>query len=966
MEAQNHPAYIEEQAHLDDTINTLEEEKNKSLKPPEVEMYAPPDTIRIFSNEAARRVKDIKAALRYLYFGRVDWKPEGGEKADHFYIGISPLYPYILAWQDTLASELYYNQQTKRESGELLLVRTYRIEDRTLLEIEDNFSDPSVSGELDPDSMLARILEESRGILHEIVATINAQQNRIIRAPLSDSLVVQGVPGSGKTVIALHRVAFLLYNHKELRTQNILILGPNPLFMQYVAQVLPSLGERQIPQKTFDHWVIDQLGEKLSYQSQEDLLEFWLSPEKPNVEKIMHLRNCRNMGSPRMGELLVRYVDLLRNEILEGKSALVCRYQVSRLATRSASISVERSVAQIRAAFEDVKDQPFNQQREALERKLSNEIAAEIARQAGLTSQERDAEWQRMLERVKEQVHDYFGDWRALNVSVAYRRLFRQPDLLHRLGAGLFSPWDLELMSIDAPTALTPFRFSDLVGLLYFKLLLEGTGNESYGHIVVDEAQDIPALFFEGLSRFTPKKSVTVLGDIGQGIFLNNGLENWDELRPIFPTLKSDVEELRVCYRSTFPIMTYANSMLNRAGVDEKGLIIPLNRPGQAVMPHPCDSDDERAQAVIEAIQSEQSNGRKTIAVICKSASECQHLADLMQKAGFTDFISALNRNSSYRDGVVMLPAYLAKGLEFDAAIVADSHNYACDDLSVRLLFVAITRAAHSLHVCWLGIQSPLLDDSIERVEVSPFLVGREASSLQTLEEYAQVNRLDADWCVEQLARSGRLGLLKNGMIDPVVLDLLIQSGRAAPKPSSEEIFIAPLDSQVEESLRLQVRRWEGQSDPAVQAGLALAQTTFGLLKNHLRSLALIPPKEVEFDLPQQVILLVRLHKLLQEANLTLPAGRWSGRQRLNEDIDRLRLSQQREILQTLLDYGILETQTLANQREQVRISARWIREMLELGLGFSPGGLDNDLLERLPRLPQALDWMALQEVAHD
>jgi DNA helicase IV len=136
MEAQKHPAYAEEQEHLDNTIANLEADKAKKLKPPNVEMYAPPDTIRIFSNEAARQVKDINAALRYLYFGRIDWKSESAEKTDHFYIGISPLYPHILAWQDTLASELYYNRQTKREAGELLLVRTFRIEDQALLEIE--------------------------------------------------------------------------------------------------------------------------------------------------------------------------------------------------------------------------------------------------------------------------------------------------------------------------------------------------------------------------------------------------------------------------------------------------------------------------------------------------------------------------------------------------------------------------------------------------------------------------------------------------------------------------------------------------------------------------------------------------------------------------------------------------------------------------------------------------------------
>ena len=519
--------------------------------------------------------------MQDLYFGRVDWKPNEKTDSDKFYIGLTEYTPFVYAWQGTLAAELYYNRSTDKEQGTLQLIRALQISNRTLIGIEDQFKDPSQTGELEPDSLLALLLQESRGQLHEIVATINAQQYRIIQAPLNSAIIVQGVPGSGKTVIALHRVSYLLYNHKELRNQNIVVLGPNPIFMQYVSRVLPSLGERQIPQKTFDQWVVDQLGEKFSYQSQEELLEFLLSPTGERAEKIMHLRNCQNMGSPKMGRLLERYIDFLREEALAEKHPLVCRYYPSFGTAPITTISIERSIDQIRGVLEEVKELPLNRQRDAVKLKLANQISAEIVNKLNVGFQQREQRLKLVFKDIEEQVNEYFSNWKSTNVSKAFRRLFRQRELLHGFGEGLFSTWDLELMAIDAPTPQTPFRFSDLAGLLYFNVLLNGTGDLTYGHIVVDEAQDIPALFFEGLSKFVPHKSITILGDIGQGIFINNGLSSWNDLYQVFPNLNEKIEELNVCYRSTWQIMQNANGLLRRSGLPEDQLIKPLKSVGR-------------------------------------------------------------------------------------------------------------------------------------------------------------------------------------------------------------------------------------------------------------------------------------------------------------------------------------------------------------------------------------------------
>ena len=959
MNAKDHPAYQEEDLHLKTTIAELNKKKETVLESFGIEnMYAPPDTIRIFSNQAAKELQKYKYALEDLYFGRVDWLPGGEEKQDKFYLGKSPIYPFIIAWQDTLASDLYYNRATLQEDGELVLVRTLRIEDRALLDIEDNFQDPSITGEFDPDSLLARLLEESRGRLQEIIATINTQQNRIIRTPLTESLIVQGVPGSGKTVIALHRVSYLLYNHKEIRPQDILVLGPNPIFMQYISQVLPSLGDRQIPQVTFDQWLFDQLGEQLSYQSQEELLEFLLRPKNPTSEKIMHLRNCQNMGSLRMGELLDRYRDYLRKGVLADKPALTCRYQpLGASGRRQSPIYIERTLEEIRSIISDVKGLPFNQQREAVELRLTNEITAEIVRQLGSTFQVRERRTKEVFTIISDQIHEYFRNWRAENVSIAYRRLFRQRGILQQLGSDLFSRWDLELMCIDAPTAQTTFRFSDLVGLLYLKILLDGTGNMNYSHIVVDEAQDIPPLFFSSLSHFTPKKSVTVLGDIGQGVFLNYGLSSWEDLRVIFPTLKETVEEMQICYRSTWEVMQFANDLLRRTGMDEARLIRPLNRSGSPVSMNPASSEKELVRQIITNIEAEQRDGQKSIAVICRSAAACSAISDLLQEDGFSAYQLVERRDSLYEEDVLILPTYLAKGLEFDVVILADGHRYPSDDLSLRLLYVGITRAAHKLHICWQDEISPLLDGRLKHVDVVPFLADRDSSAMLTIQEYAEANRLDPDWCVELLARQGRLPLLVNGTIDSIVMDLVIQTSRSASSPTPEETFVEALDPSVVEQITRHVQLWQEKKE--LQTAVALLETTFGLLKNHMRSLTIIQSREDIYRLPEQAVALVRLHKLIENTDLALPGGRWTTRKRLEEAVDPDRLPKHWELLQTLLDYGVIETHQAANDREQIRISQPWIFDLLTLSLGHDPLGMDVDLVARLSKIPEALDWVA-------
>ena len=261
---------------------------------------------------------------------------------------------------------------------------------------------------------------------------------------------------------------------------------------------------------------------------------------------------------------------------------------------------------------------------------------------------------------LQSQIHQYFNGWeRELSVSMPYRRLLRNRDLLFEAGNGIFSKWDLELLAHDAPTSRTPFRFSDLAALLYLKLLLDGTDSQSYRHIVIDEAQDITPLHLKVLYRYSRDGSMTILGDLFQGIYMHHGVHAWEEFQDAVENVAFSRENISQSYRSTQEIIKYANAMLRRTGVSETELADPIERYGAAPMQHPFDTMDALAASLPDIIQDAQSKGWESIAIVCKSLANCNRLFSALQTAEMPEYSFIDSRNVAYTGGVVLLPAYL-------------------------------------------------------------------------------------------------------------------------------------------------------------------------------------------------------------------------------------------------------------------------------------------------------------------
>lgn len=968
MKVQENPSYKEEKQHLDETLRCVDQF-----------LASHPDAIGYGGDDRAARearrvllelVDQMREVKKQAYFGRVDFLPKQKSDLETFYVGQYHIPDTnVFSWADTLPADLYYLQTSSRSPGKLLLKRTFDIRGRDLRKINDEFVDPSLPEVFRQhvvqftDALLFQLLSDPRGRqLRDIVATIQKRQYQIIQSPKDKLLIVQGATGSGKTSLALHRVAYLLYHYRDSRSfvpENLLILGPNRIFLGYIENVLPALGERHVPQSASDEWISDRLGGVIEYEPQEAALEDLLNPALPRATKAMRYRNAQTKGSLQMAALLDRYVDILHDQLLEGAAPFECTFVLPPGGGRVTARKVQTRwpPSQMKGVLDEVRHLPFNLRRDEFETLLVSRISRELVDQFAVDPFERKDLQKRIQESVRNQIDQHFKEWENLNVAVAYRRLLRTPRLLQEAGKGIFPSWDLELLNADAPTALIPFRFSDLAALLYLKQRLDGQDSLRYEHIVVDEAQDISPLHFKVLLGYSREASMTVLGDLAQRIYPHHGVSTWEDLICQVGENQRAKEIIRESYRSTREIVEFANALRRRTGTTEAELAEPIARSGPPPTLHSFNNRTARTQAIGELVADEHTHGWLSIAIICKTATSCQELAMELATEGFSDWQLIGNRRTRYEGRVAIIPSYLAKGLEFDAVIVADAdaETYVPDELHARLLYVALSRAAHSLHVCWIGALTPLLDANQPSIELHSPLAESLQPRLVTIEEYvARHPHFDADWCVERLAGAGKLRLLADGQVDETLLEVILAGLRSSTRTPEDEVSIEPLSPDVEQGLHEQVRSLDGLLESAVQEALGSTQLIYGLLRNQMRGLGLAIPEDDHFPLAEQVVLLATLAKAVRGRGESLSIGRWTTAQHALDAVAGSRRVMAEKWLALLVDFGVVEEEMRAG-RAWIRVPRESMSDLLELSLGHRPGSWEPDLLQRSPQLPSSL-----------
>jgi DNA helicase IV len=691
---QQHPELEQEQAYILHAYECLEASRVGALKIRELTSSGPGGTFQarlernVFDENLVHRLEQLELGNAALVFGRIDRTADSGDEVESFHIGRLAVAdanrePVVVDWRAPVAEPFY--RATGREPMGLLRRRHFVVEGPQLLALEDELFGEGHLGVGQDDglgddprqglrgySTLLTALGRSRtGQLGDIVATIQAEQDEIIRSPQAGVLVVQGGPGTGKTVVALHRAAYLLYTHRfPLEDQGVLVIGPNRVFLRYIERVLPSLGEAGVQQVI----LADLIPE----------VQFGLR-ESSNVARVK--------GNKRIAKVIDKAITDRERPLRED---VQLPYGVGFVRLRA-----EESVQIIKAARR--RYHRHNQAR----RYVENEVWAALAvsfRSGADAEDIRDAltgtpEIRAVLERM----------WPVLTPAQLLHDLFGSKALLKLAANGILPEADYLALYRERSESLDEVRWSNADAALLdeARFLLgprprkSGKVDETdeirtFGHIVVDEVQDLTPMQLRMVTRRSLSGSMTVVGDIAQatGPLAPN---DWKDVLEHLPSRKTPrIVGLSVGYRIPAQIMELADKVMHAA---TPGLRAPRSvRDGDEVpVITSVASDDELFEAVITRarILLQQSGGGRT-AIICPD-----DMVDQMSTALTSASVPHGRAQAAGLDeNLSIVPASLAKGLELDDVIVVEPSAIVADDAQgLRLLYVTLTRSTRSLTV---------------------------------------------------------------------------------------------------------------------------------------------------------------------------------------------------------------------------------------------------------------------------
>lgn len=731
-ELPTHPQAAEEFAFLQKTCDIVEEEIAKLERETGVGAWEDrevvvPDGISADETVAINlfRMKldtlhQLARSRQQAYFARLDFAASnGGEQV--YYLGrwgvmkTPEMELRVVDWRSPIAN-LYYSGQIGpmdyeapdgRVTGELTLKRMLTVRGKQLEGIFD-------SGIVSQDAYLQGVLGAvTSDRLREIVTTIQAEQNLIIRHPLRESLIVQGVAGSGKTTIALHRIAYLLYVHRNnLAPEQMMILAPNPLFLSYISQVLPDLGVERVRQTTFAALCMQWLGKNAPKLERVRRTEDKLLMDVQAREALGQV--LRRKGSLDMMRSLESYLDKLQTAVLPkgaltfGGMTLMSEETLREVFLRQ--LKPWPLVTRIQETKKVVKrylDKACEAMREQLERMASNRLSTLLSAMPDCA--ERRARATRLLNSRDERLQEVSDKAKAYLRD--FHKLFAPLSLL-----GIYRDYLLECESVPVQEATLPLldkkhvQMEDLPALCAIARALYSLPKEKIRHIVIDECQDFSPWQIMLLRQQMSGASFTLVGDLAQGIHEDEGIRGYDEwLQPVFEG-NVQVRQLVTSYRSTAEIMNAANGVLAHHPIAGQALAKPVLRHGEKPSLSVYQTDKERVNAIAKQAAAWQEEGFHTIALIEKTEAAARKLLKALPQT--LDAHLLREDDADYAGGVLVLPAAMVKGLEFDCAMLCNVSDalFPDDAFLCRVLYVMMTRPLHRLAICAQGAPSPLLE----------------------------------------------------------------------------------------------------------------------------------------------------------------------------------------------------------------------------------------------------------------
>ena len=618
-----------------------------------------------------RKLAEFTKLKESPYFGKVNFEDDG--YAEQIYVGRYGLTPEgsfdaaIVDWRAPVASLFYKGTlgetSYKSPDGEVpvdILARRQIMVKKGKLE---GFFDSDVDVK---DDILQMILSSNAGEkLKDIVMTIQKEQDEIIREERMKVVVVNGVAGPGKTTIALHRVAYLLYNFREQLGDKVLILGPNDIFIDYIGDVLPTLGESNVNQQTFAHFAINEIGLKEPVVDFTAYLEEVLKGNEEVIKEIKYKageefisildKKCEDLEENYFNFKPVKFFDEEVVGLEEINELFEKHYKYMPLFRRSQKIK--------RVITSKLKDK-----RDELVRNLNAEVKDKLASlsEDQLVIEQNNIEFQRRI-RIREIV----------------RELMAQKENLAK--------WIDNESIVDIYKEFTntnELSYLDLPAILYLMIKLDGKKTkQDIKHIVIDEAQDYSMLQFIVLKELTGCRSYTIVGDANQRLIKVEEEPAMLKLKSLFGGFVKNYA-LNKSYRSTFQIMEYASKLL------DENAIVPFVRKGKYdVEEVEVKDEDDLIDTILETLEEYDDENYDNIAIITKDKEDLKKIAPELKK--FTKILAFDREDVIYRGGKVIVPSYYAKGLEFDGVIIVNFDDNT-DDL---VKYIMATRALHRLKI---------------------------------------------------------------------------------------------------------------------------------------------------------------------------------------------------------------------------------------------------------------------------
>ena len=651
-----------------------------------------------------RALERNEKARNKPYFGRIVFRDETYEKDESIYIGKGGIAedattPIVVDWRAPVANAYYENglgkcsypsPGGKQIDIDLKLKRTYEIENG---ELQSYFDSEVIAN----DDLLTKYLAKNKqAVLGEIVATIQKEQNDIIRKSPYHNVIVQGVAGSGKTTVAMHRISYILYNYAErIKPDDFYIVGSNRILLNYITGVLPDLDVYGVRQMT-----MEQLFVRLLYEDWDDKKYRIKSTDQSGKKGIVKgglawFRDLEAYCNRLEWHTILRESIYLNPRqfvegIRDGKTGVFDETEGKAVSPKDLVLlvdgeAVERYIRQNPTVSVQSKIDMLNE-------RLINKIKEEfLGKGVKYTEPEKKAILKAYRGRYgsnvwKRSIFDMYQDFLQKQISKGY--------------------------DVDVPT--TEFDVYDLAALAYlYKRIKETEVISEAHHVVIDEAQDFGMMAYSVLKFCIKDCTYTIMGDVSQNIHFGYGLNDWEELRKLYLTdAKSSFGILKKSYRNTVEISNFATNILHH-GQFSIYPVEPIIRHGNPVEVMSLCDRNALIEKAAETCKAWQEKGLDTIAVICRDQESAAKAAEELGK--LVEVMESDLEKAEFGNGIMVLPVEYTKGLEFDAVLLLDPtrEDYPVEDGHAKLLYVAATRALHELSVLHTGNLTGLIADPV-------------------------------------------------------------------------------------------------------------------------------------------------------------------------------------------------------------------------------------------------------------